>query len=529
MSRSPLFGRVRAHLRLARDTERRLLSDDDALGLADAARLTRRELLRRGAVLGAATLGARALAGGSGAPAAVRTAPVVVVGAGIAGLTSAWRLKRAGVPVRVFEAAGRVGGRMSTLYGAFGQRHVELGGEFIDSGHTSIRRLARELGVALYDLDPTDRGLTTNIWDFGGRRTDAEVLAAFRPLARRIDADLAALGDADITYRTPGRAAPLDRQSISAYLDGVDLEPWLRDLLKLSYTTEFGLEADEQSSLNLLTLIGTDSDRFALYGESDERFTTVGGNAEIPRRLAQQLVGQLELSARLVALREDALGGYTLSFERGGRTQDVRAQQVVLTLPFTMLREVDLRVELPAAKRRAIAELGYGTNAKLIAGFTERVWRTRYNSNGATFSERPFQTTWESSRTATRTGLPGTLTNFTGGRHGLEIGAGSAESQTRAWLTQMNALYPHLTDARDGRPAVRAHWPTQPFVRASYAAYRPGQWTGIAGAEGERVGRLHFAGEHTSLEAQGYMEGGAESGERAAREVLTALGQRARF
>jgi monoamine oxidase len=61
-------------------------------------------------------------------------------------------------------------------------------------------------------------------------------------------------------------------------------------------------------------------------------------------------------------------------------------------------------------------------------------------------------------------------------------------------------------------------------VLGSYASYLPGQWTALCGAEGERVRRLHFAGEHTSLEAQGFMEGGCESGERAAREVLADLG-----
>jgi monoamine oxidase len=72
---------------------------------------------------------------------------------------------------------------------------------------------------------------------------------------------------------------------------------------------------------------------------------------------------------------------------------------------------------------------------------------------------------------------------------------------------------------------ARFHWPSHPFTRGSYACYLPGQWTAIAGAEGERVGNLHFAGEHTSLEAQGFMEGGCESGERGAAEILAELGR----
>ena len=68
------------------------------------------------------------------------------------------------------------------------------------------------------------------------------------------------------------------------------------------------------------------------------------------------------------------------------------------------------------------------------------------------------------------------------------------------------------------------HWPTHAWTRGSYASYLPGQWTALRGAEGEAAGTLHCAGEHTSLAAQGFMEGGCESGERAAKEVLASVG-----
>lgn len=72
------------------------------------------------------------------------------------------------------------------------------------------------------------------------------------------------------------------------------------------------------------------------------------------------------------------------------------------------------------------------------------------------------------------------------------------------------------------------HWPTNPFVRGSYASYKVGQWTAFRGAEGEPAGRLHFAGEHCSLESQGFMNGGCETGERVAQEVLAVMGRTAK-
>lgn len=169
---------------------------------------------------------------------------------------------------------------------------------------------------------------------------------------------------------------------------------FLYDLLDVAYTTKYGLDISEQSCLNLLYLIGTDPGRFDIFGVSDEQYTTALGNGSIPQRLTSDL----SLGQRLSAVTERKDGRYALTFTAGGRECDVLASQVILTLPFTLLRQVDLRVKLPPAKRRAITQLSYGTNAKLIAGFTERVWRTRYGCVGGTYSDLGYQQTWESSR-----------------------------------------------------------------------------------------------------------------------------------
>ena len=117
------------------------------------------------------------------------------------------------------------------------------------------------------------------------------------------------------------------------------------------------------------------------------------------------------------------------------------------------------------------------------------------------------------------------MTNYTGGHHGLHLNEGGTESRIQEWLRQAERVFPGLQAARDSTPGIRAYWPGNPFVLGSYSAYRVGQWSGISGAEPEVVGGLHFAGEHTSSAAQGYMEGGCESGERVAQEILVAAGK----
>lgn len=379
-----------------------------------------------------------------------------------------------------------MGGRVWSLRGAFPEGQIcELGGELIDTGHETLLGLCGELGLELDDFELDDPALARDVWYFGGRRvSDAEVVAAFRPVAARMDAAWGEIEGEVITYRQPSGGEAIDRMTMADWLRQAGAEGWFYDLLDVGYTTEYGLEISEQSPWNLLMLIDTQPDPFRIFGDSDERFHVRGGNDLVPTALARLLGDRIETETRLEAISQTADGGYRLAVDHAGSARELAADRVVLTIPFTLLREVCIDLPLPEVKVRAIAELGYGTNAKLMVGFAERIWRTRGRSDGSVLTDLPFQLSWESTRL--QSGQGGILVGYTG--------------------------------------EARFHWPSFRWTRGSYACYRPGQWTSIAGAESEAVGNLHFAGEHTSYDFQGYMEGGAESGTRAAREVLTGLG-----
>jgi monoamine oxidase len=523
MPRTPLFSLLSRHLALARLAERTGRPVDE---LVD--RLADRPLTRRGflAASGAALAASAACRPSPGPTSPGVDEPVVVVGAGIAGLTAAWRLQQAGIPVQLLEAQSRIGGRMLSLRGRFpDDQVVELGGELIDSNHTAIHGLAEELGIELDDLAETDAGIATDVWYFGGaRRSTAEVVDAFRPIADQIARDLETIGgDFDVTYRTPLGAASLDRMSMAEWLDRVGAAGWFRSLLDVGYTTEYGLEIAEQSALNLLLWIDPEPDPFRIYGDSDERYHVRGGNDRIVQALADRVQSSIELNTTLEAVGRGADGRLVASVVRGGTAREIRARHLVLTVPFTMLRDVGLDVDLSPAKRLAIDTMGYGTNAKLMIGFGSRPWRETHRSNGSIMADLPYQLVWETSRG--QAGRSGILTNFTGGRQGLAVGEGEPAMQATRVVAELERVVPGVAAARADQPAVRFHWPTNPWVRASYTAFRPGQWTTINGAAGEAEGQIHFAGEHCSIEAQGFMEGGCETGERVADEVMAALGR----
>ncbi|WP_420468158.1 flavin monoamine oxidase family protein [Panacagrimonas sp.] len=527
MANTDLFHRLRRAMRLAH------ASNHAGFGAAEALQRWEHAAPDRGrrAFLRSATLAAAGAAAGCAGlrDASVPTAPssgaeVAVIGAGLAGLTVAWRLRQAGVPVSLYEAQTRLGGRVLSLRDHFADRQVaELGAELIDTGHRHMRELAVELSLELDDFNDYRPELARALyWFEGRRRSEAEVVEAFRPIAALIDADLGRLGSGDISWREPQNAQDLDRLSIDDWFDRHGVSGWIRTLLSVAYTTEMGLETSEQSSLNLLTFISTQADPFHVFGDSDERFHTRGGNDRFVSELARRLEGAIQTGAVLEAVAQSDNGRYRLSLRRDGASTDVHASHVVLALPVSLLREVKLDVELPEIKRLAIAELAYGSNAKLMIGFARRTWTQGAGCDGSTFSDLRYQSCWETSRQ--QVGEAGILTNFTGGRHGLEVGQGSAAEQARRAVTDLEQVFPGIAAQRQDMTEARFHWPSNPWVRGSYVCPKPGQWTRLGGAIGEAVGRLRFAGEHCSGDNQGFMEGAVESGETTARELLQELG-----
>ncbi|MEP7061219.1 MAG: NAD(P)/FAD-dependent oxidoreductase [Betaproteobacteria bacterium] len=503
--------------------------------------LGRRRMLAGTAALAAASAlpcigvaaGSTPMRRGAQIAAAVAQAPrVIVIGAGLAGLCAADALARAGIRADVYEASPRLGGRCLSERDIFADAQVaERGGELIDTGHAEIRALAQSLGLELDDLTAAEAPDALAVVRFtDGIYPLADVDRDFAALLPALDRDAKSLGDDLPTWRKHTAAQrALDRLSASDWIASRvpgGAASRLGRLVGNAYIEELGGDLYETSAATVVVLLkGSPRDHFSPYEESDQRYHIRGGNDQVVRRLGERLRDRVTTSARLVALNRRGDGRMRVTIARDQRVHDEIADRVVLALPFTLLREVDItHAGFSPRKLAAIRELGMGRNCKLQLQFDARAWQP-LRASGETRIDTAFQTSWEVTRA--QPGASGILNCFSGGSTATRAGEGPLDARVRDALAALDAAMPGVAARFNGR-AIRNAWERYPWTRGSYALFRPGQYTTLNGALDTIEGTAHFAGEHTSAQWQGYLNGAVESGQRAAGEVVAALRGRSR-
>ncbi|WP_030207478.1 NAD(P)/FAD-dependent oxidoreductase [Streptomyces sp. NRRL S-87] len=520
------------------------------LPVADVRGLGRRELLRRAAAIG---LGTAAAGAAATVPARAAQSPVpdgrrpaaarvAVVGAGIAGLTAALTLQDAGIPCTVYEAdPARVGGRMWTQrdHWAYGQTS-EIGGELIDTGHKKMLELCRRFGLQTEDfLGGGPNGAEEVLWFNGGYYSRTQADEDFKAVYQQLRRDLQESGEVAWNATTPAGTA-LDEMTLYEWIEsrvpGGHGSP-LGRFMDVAYNVEYGADTVDQSALALVLLMGYQPNpgNFNVWGLSNERYHITGGNDRLPRAIAAALpAGSIVMGRELLAVRANPDGTQTLTFADSGATRTVVADHTVLCLPLPVLQRLDTTgAGFDPLMRNLLRDARMGACTKLNMQFTRRPWRGTGPwpgvSSGDCFTDSDVQQTWDTTKVQPGTG--GILLQYGGGTLARSLRPGTpfateSDPYVRALasrvLTGVDAFFPGTGAAWTGRAQLSA-WHRNPYSLGAYSYWPVGYLHRYAKYEGTAQGNVHIAGEHCSYDFQGFMEGGATEGERAAREVVAAL------
>ncbi len=431
---------------------------------------------------------------------------VLVAGAGLAGLSAAHDLTALGATVTVVDSRDRVGGRVWTIREGFVEnQHAEAGGDMIDEEQHAIRDLAAELGLSLTRIL---RG------GFGYVRSDAtgKPRIVERNAMRGWDRLAEALGDLTTLYKRAEQrwdspiATDIARRAAAAWLDEVGAD----DELRATATGLRGFFLADPDELSLIALV----DQFA---EADapapgKMYRIDGGNDRLAAALAALLGDRLHLDTDVVALSHRGRGVRATVKNRRAQSQ-ISCDYAVLTMPAALLRRIPITPALPAQQHEAIVRLKYGRATKTLLQFSKRFWRMPGRPR-AFGSPLPFGALWEGNEE--QRGRAGILSLLAGGGASDATQTIVAKYGTRGLVDALDWLGSRRAELLASRQIV---WEHDSHARGGYAFFDPAFDPSLRAWLARPFGRLFFAGEHTSIKWQGYMNGAVESGRRAAAEV----------
>lgn len=495
--------------------------------------LSRRHLLQYSAVSAVVGTGASSPNLTAPLPVAQKQPTIAIIGGGIAGLNAAYQLKKAGLTAIVYEAKSQVGGRIQSQSTVSEGLINDLGATFINREHADILTLVDELGLTLHDCSAAPQAASTAYY-FEGRAIDeAELAEALRPLASQIAEDAARLNQ-DFERYGPG----LDRLSVQTYLDlhaDKISEPYVRSLIENSIRTEYGVEPDQSSALQLLSnLPSVAADRVTVLA-SDEALSLKGGSTQLIKALSAQLSGQIQTNCRLTRL-QSAGEGFLLTFEDAPAL--IKADYVIMAIPFQVLRRVDLQVPLPQGLQHFIQTVDLGCNEKLFAGFKQRSWQHAFIHSA--WSDQAYSQIWDDTQRQPDS-QAGVLTFLLGGEQAAELTQPESQqtlySRGNHYLNTLASILPSVKQTATGR-FFQTAWADDPDIGGGYTTFKPGQYRQFrrfmyVDAAGDsshapqniHVGNLAFAGEHLSQAFYGYMNGAAQTGRLAAGVVMQRMAQ----
>lgn len=464
---------------------------------------------------------------------------VVIIGAGVAGLTAAYQLRLAGHEVILLEGRTRPGGRVQSLRADFADGlHAEAGALFVPLEHEYLMKYVRLTGLA-HELDPIppahlggfyhlqgnsylDSGAGPMLWSrdgslepasWPGDLTAAERRASLDELYETyLDGVEGGLGDPLEADWPPAHLIPYEQRTMLDVLRGLGASEAAVELMRVAHLGAYG---DNGRNLSPLFMIQQWIDARRL-GSAMTWTTMRGGNDRWLHRLAATLKAEIHYGSTATAIHETG-GRPTVSVTRHGRGSTVEADHVICAAPFAALREIEFRPDLPEPKQRAIDSLEGTKISHLFIQCARRVWR-RPDGQGLfalSFTDTDLATILRDS-TFNQRGPRAILDLYMTGEQAERMDALDAEARLPLALDRLEKIFPGISEVAEG--ATFHSWNLDPFSRGDFVYYSQGQFTELWPHVATPVGRIHFAGDQTAVKS-GWQDGAIASAHRAAREV----------
>jgi monoamine oxidase len=444
------------------------------------------------------------------------TLDVVVVGAGLAGLSAARRLASRGREVAVLEARDRVGGR-TLSHRADNGDVVDLGAQWIGPTQDRVAALAKELGLRTFP----QHSAGTKLLSLGGKISTYRRSIPALPLVSLLSLDrlikrLEALC-LEVPLDAPGQAPR------AAEWDGMTVESWkranvftekTRAVFDIAVRALFAAEPSELSFLHFLFYLRSGGGLLRLTeiegGAQETRFSA--GAQELSKRLAAALGARVRLSSPVRAISQGD-GLVTVRYDGGER----RARRVIVALPPALAGRISYDPPMPPAREQLTQRMPMGSVIKCVAFYERPFWRERGLSGEAFCEAGPVNMVFDDSP---EDGAHGALVAFVMANRARSLG--SPEARRAAVLGELSRFF----GPEAARPTgyIDQDWSSEVWSGGCFVGLMPpGALTAYGEALRAPVGRVHWAGTETARVWNGYMEGALESGERAADEVLAAL------
>lgn len=448
---------------------------------------------------------------------------VVVLGGGLAGLAAGYELKRAGHNVTVLEARKAPGGRVRTLRNFSDGLYAEAGPTSFPQNHSFTWGYATDFGLRLSPVFSI--GLDTLAHIRGSRfrisgNGTADVPFALKSRERQegvYGLPSLYLGDLMREVGNPRRGdwppdslREIDNISLKQLLLDLGASDGAIDIIAASQLGILGFGLDSVSAMD-----GVVTEAIA----SGAAFYEVkGGLDQLPDAFKKRIKKAYKKQSVVQRIEQNETT-VTIHYLSKGEPQTITADRVICTLPFSILKEIEVFPAFSEEKQRAISELKLTPVTRTYLQFRTRVWE-QDKLDGFGLTDLPIQNTY--SPTLTQAGKRGLLASYTGGQRALDLGAMSEADRQGFVLRRMGNLFGGLNNQYES--GTSQIWHEDQWARGAFAYFAPGQMTTLLPAAQRPEGRIHFAGEHTSA-WHGWMNGALESGNRAAEEVNDAEAQ----